>query len=281
MSVPRPGSAGAASSSRRCSCWSWRPSPCRCSRSSGPRCSGSTPSSFRSVFLTELGAKVLLGVLGGLLTAGVVGSSLVIAYRTRPIYAPTTTNRDALERYRAAVEPLRRLAMVGIPVVIGLLSGLGAAGQWKTYLLWRNAVPFGKDRSAVRHGRRVLRLHPAVARVRRRLPQHGPHHRCHHRRVHALHLRCPAVPGAQPPHDLRGPPAPVRAAGRDRRRPRGQLPAGPLLADHQDRPHHRHPVHRRHRRAAHQDHPRGGLVSVRPGLLLDRRSPPPNSSLHN
>jgi len=100
--------------------------------------------SFRSVFLTELGAKVLLGVLGGLLTAGVVGSSLVIAYRTRPIYAPTTTDQDALERYRAAVEPLRRLAMIGIPVVIGLLSGLGAAGQWKTYLLWRNAVPFGK-----------------------------------------------------------------------------------------------------------------------------------------
>ena len=99
---------------------------------------------FRSVFLTELGAKVLLGVVGGLLTAGVVGSSLVIAYRTRPIYAPTSTNQDALERYRAAVEPLRRIAMVGIPIVIGLLSGLGASGQWETYLLWRNGVPFGK-----------------------------------------------------------------------------------------------------------------------------------------
>ena len=99
---------------------------------------------FRSVFLTTLGAKVLLGVVGGLVTAGIVGSSLVVAYRTRPIYAPTSTNQDALERYRAAVEPLRRLAMIGIPLLIGLLSGLGAAGQWKTYLLWRNAVPFGK-----------------------------------------------------------------------------------------------------------------------------------------
>ncbi|MEP6648846.1 MAG: UPF0182 family protein [Lapillicoccus sp.] len=100
--------------------------------------------SFRSVFLTELGAKVLLGVVGGLLTAGIVGSSLYIAYRTRPIYAPTSTSQDALERYRAAVEPLRRIAMIGIPLVIGLLSGLGAAGQWETFLLWRNAQPFGK-----------------------------------------------------------------------------------------------------------------------------------------
>ena len=83
-------------------------------------------------------------MLGGLVTAGIVGSSLVIAYRTRPIYAPTSTNQDALERYRAAVEPLRRLAMIGIPLVVGLLSGLGASGQWKTFLLWRNAVPFGK-----------------------------------------------------------------------------------------------------------------------------------------
>ena len=98
----------------------------------------------RSVFLTELGAKVLLGVIGGLLTAGIVGSSLYIAYRTRPIYAPTSTNQDALERYRAAVEPLRRLAFIGIPLVIGLLSGLGAAGQWETYLLFRNSQPFGK-----------------------------------------------------------------------------------------------------------------------------------------
>ena len=48
---------------------------------------------FRRVFLTELGAKVLLGVVGGLLTAAIVGSSLYIAYRTRPIYAPTSTNR--------------------------------------------------------------------------------------------------------------------------------------------------------------------------------------------
>jgi len=99
---------------------------------------------FRSVFMTELGAKLLLGIVGGLLTAAIVGSSLVIAYRTRPIYAPTTPDQDALERYREAIEPLRRVGTIGVPLVVGFLSGLGASSQWETLLLWRNGVPFGK-----------------------------------------------------------------------------------------------------------------------------------------
>ena len=99
--------------------------------------------SFRSVFTTQLGAQLLLGIVGGLVTAGVVASSLVIAYRSRPIYVPSP-DQDALERYREAIEPLRRLGTIGVPVVIGLLTGLGASAQWQTYLLWRNGVPFGK-----------------------------------------------------------------------------------------------------------------------------------------
>ncbi|MEP6800085.1 MAG: UPF0182 family protein [Lapillicoccus sp.] len=98
---------------------------------------------FRSVFTTELGAKLLVGILGGLVVAGVVASSLVIAYRTRPIYVPNP-DQDSMERYREAIEPLRRAGTIGVPLVIGLLTGLGAAGEWQTFLLWRNGVPFGK-----------------------------------------------------------------------------------------------------------------------------------------
>ncbi len=99
---------------------------------------------FRSVFTTALGAKLLLGVVTGLVTAVLVGSSLVIAFRSRPIYVPDP-EQDSLERYREAIEPLRQLATWGVPVVIGLLTGLGAAGQWETWLLWLNRQPFGQD----------------------------------------------------------------------------------------------------------------------------------------
>lgn len=98
---------------------------------------------YEQVFVTELTTKVLLFVVGFVLTAAVVASSLVIAYRTRPIYAPVTAQQQNLDQYREAIEPLRKVAMFAIPAILGLLAGTGAAGQWQTFLLWRNRVPFG------------------------------------------------------------------------------------------------------------------------------------------
>ena len=99
---------------------------------------------FRSVFVTELSAKVVLFVVGFVLTGGLVASSLVVGYRTRPVYAPVTPQQQNLDQYREAIEPLRRIATIGIPVILGLLAGTGAAGQWRTFLLWRHQVPFGR-----------------------------------------------------------------------------------------------------------------------------------------
>jgi uncharacterized membrane protein (UPF0182 family) len=98
---------------------------------------------FRSVFATQLGAQLLLGIVGGLIAAGVTWSSLWFGYRARPIYAPTTPQQDALDRYREALEPVRRVGTIVIPIIVGFLTGLGAAQQWETYLLWRNGTQFG------------------------------------------------------------------------------------------------------------------------------------------
>jgi uncharacterized membrane protein (UPF0182 family) len=98
---------------------------------------------YEGVFVTELTTKILLFTVGFVLTAGLVASSLIVAYRTRPIYAPVTPQQQSLDQYREAIEPLRRLAIVVVPGLLGLLAGTGAAGQWKTFLLWRNSVQFG------------------------------------------------------------------------------------------------------------------------------------------
>ncbi|WP_343992014.1 UPF0182 family protein [Terrabacter terrae] len=97
---------------------------------------------YTGVFSTQIVTKVLLGIVGGLLTAAMVWSSIHFAYRSRPIYAPSP-DTQAMEHYRELVEPMRRTATVAAPLAVGLFAGLSAATQWDTFLLWRNSNPFG------------------------------------------------------------------------------------------------------------------------------------------
>lgn len=96
------------------------------------------------VLRTEWGTRTVLFVLGFLLMAGAVAASLSFAYRSRPIYAPSTQEQASLDQYREAIEPLRRLVMVAGPAVLGLFAGGAASQQWSTVQLWMNAVPFGE-----------------------------------------------------------------------------------------------------------------------------------------
>ena len=98
---------------------------------------------FVDVFYKELATKVGIFLVAGLVTGGAVAASLVIAYRTRPLYIPVTPAQQVLEQYRQAIEPLRRLALFVVPIVLGLLAGSGSMGAWRTFLLWANRQAFG------------------------------------------------------------------------------------------------------------------------------------------
>jgi uncharacterized membrane protein (UPF0182 family) len=98
---------------------------------------------FREVFVTQLGTRILLFVAAFVLTAGAVAASLVVAYRARPRRILPSPSAQVLDQYRQVLDPLRRLATIVVPSVLGLLAGAAAMGAWRTFLLWRNAVPFG------------------------------------------------------------------------------------------------------------------------------------------
>ncbi|HEY5247718.1 MAG TPA: UPF0182 family protein, partial [Dermatophilaceae bacterium] len=100
---------------------------------------------FTKVFWVELWTKVGLFVVGALVTAGVVASSLLIGYRTRPVYPPVSEEQQNLDHYRELIEPLRRLATIAAPAVLGIFAGSAAASQWQSFLLWLNSVPFGSQ----------------------------------------------------------------------------------------------------------------------------------------
>ena len=96
-----------------------------------------------SVFTTQLYTKLGLLVFFGGLMAVVVGINMWIAYRFRPVFRLMSPEQASLERYRMALDPMRRVAMIGIPLLLGLLAGVSATSEWKDWLLFRNGTSFG------------------------------------------------------------------------------------------------------------------------------------------
>ena len=99
--------------------------------------------SFTKVWQTTLFTKAWLFVLFGFVTAAVIIANILIAYRSRPVFAPLTIEADNLERYRAQIEPVKRMGFLA--VTLGLFYFAGSAGSqlWEPWLLWKNATPFG------------------------------------------------------------------------------------------------------------------------------------------
>ncbi|MFF4339857.1 UPF0182 family protein [Kitasatospora sp. NPDC001540] len=98
---------------------------------------------YGSVFTSQLGAKVGLFAVFGLLMALVVGFNLWLAHRLRPPLAAMSVEQQSLDRYRMGVAPFRKWLLVGLSLLVGLAAGAAAGAQWRTWMLWVNGTPFG------------------------------------------------------------------------------------------------------------------------------------------
>jgi len=96
---------------------------------------------FENVLTTQWLARVVMFVIGFVAMAAPVWLAIFLAYRLRPVYARLSSQ---LDRYQEVVEPLRRLAMWGIPVFFGFFAGFAASAQWETTWLWINGVATGQ-----------------------------------------------------------------------------------------------------------------------------------------
>lgn len=83
---------------------------------------------------------------GGMFAAGFLGMAVPVrlcielSYRLRPMYAKLGAQ---LDRYQQVVEPLRRLALWGVPAVFGIFAGVAASSRWQMAAQWFNATPSG------------------------------------------------------------------------------------------------------------------------------------------
>ena len=99
---------------------------------------------FQRVFWTEYLAKAGIFVAAFLIMGFAIWISLRLAYRSRPVYAPDGQRQDAMSKYQSQLEPMRRLLMIGVPVVIGIFAATAVTSQWKEVLLFFNQVDFGE-----------------------------------------------------------------------------------------------------------------------------------------
>ena len=98
---------------------------------------------FTNTWSTILLTKATLFVISGLLTAGFVVFNVIFAYKRRPLYVPTSLEADNLERYRGQIENIRGRVVVIGSLALFYFAGTSGTTLWSTWLLFRNATPFG------------------------------------------------------------------------------------------------------------------------------------------
>ncbi|MFE7699100.1 UPF0182 family protein [Microbacterium keratanolyticum] len=92
---------------------------------------------YTEVLTTKWIATVVMFLVGFIGMAVPLFVTIQLAYRMRPVYVRLSSQ---LDRYQEVIEPLRRLAMWGMPIFFGLFAGFAAAGSWETVWLWANGV---------------------------------------------------------------------------------------------------------------------------------------------
>src|SRR3954447_736064 len=98
---------------------------------------------YRSVFTTQLVTKLVVFLVVWALVGSIVFGALALAYRTRPVFVPTTGPNDPVARYRTAVMSRLKLIGIGIPAIIGFFAGIVAQTYWERIQLFLHGGDFG------------------------------------------------------------------------------------------------------------------------------------------
>ncbi len=98
---------------------------------------------YRYVFSTIALTRLTLWAVTGAFVGLVLGLNLWIAYRMRPVFVPTSGPEDPLARYRTVATQRSKLFGIGIPVVVGVLGGIAAQGDWQLVQMFLHGGSFG------------------------------------------------------------------------------------------------------------------------------------------
>jgi len=97
---------------------------------------------FEVVFFTQIVGQIVAFLIGFALMSVIIAVGLMSAWRSRPVYLKMP-EASPFQAYQQLIENLRRVIMIGLPILIGVFGGLLASRQWETAALWLNGSPFG------------------------------------------------------------------------------------------------------------------------------------------
>jgi len=98
---------------------------------------------FVNVWQTTLFTKIFLFIVFGLVTSLFITLNIYLAFRKRPMYVPVAVEADNLERYRAQLEPVRKLVGIGVFLTLFYFAGSSGSRLWQEWLLFNNSTNFG------------------------------------------------------------------------------------------------------------------------------------------
>ncbi len=97
---------------------------------------------FEVVFFTQIVGQIVAFLIGFALMSVIIAVGLMSAWKSRPVYLKMP-EASPFQAYQQLIENLRRVIMIGLPILIGVFGGLLASRQWETAALWLNGSPFG------------------------------------------------------------------------------------------------------------------------------------------
>ena len=98
-----------------------------------------------SIWKGVLGAKIALGIVFTVVFFVLAWVNLAIADTIAPKFRPMGPEEQVVERYHEVVGPRAGLVRIGMALVFALIAGPGVAGQWNSWILFRNHVSFGVE----------------------------------------------------------------------------------------------------------------------------------------
>jgi len=97
----------------------------------------------QNVYVTVLAWRIGLFVFFAAITGFIIWLNVYLAYKNRPMYASVTPDQVSLQRYREALDPIRKSVFIFGPILLGFLAGGSASAEWRNWIQRLNSVPFG------------------------------------------------------------------------------------------------------------------------------------------